>query len=83
MSQIHRRELQWMPHSNDGGGEVPVSDRRRTRQETTSTAPTLTYVSYRLFSASNSSKVRGQSAPNSLDSARSASTRPPVWHFAQ
>jgi hypothetical protein len=37
----------------------------------------------RRFSASSSSSVRGQSAPSSLDRARSASTLPPVWHFAQ
>src|ERR1700689_11928 len=37
----------------------------------------------RRFSASSSSKVRGQSAPSSRDRARSASTLPPVWHLAQ
>jgi hypothetical protein len=38
---------------------------------------------HRRFSASSSSNVRGQSAPSSLDKARSASTLPPVWHLAQ
>lgn len=38
---------------------------------------------YRRRSASNPSSVLGQSLPSSLDKLRSASTAPPVWHWAQ
>jgi predicted nucleic acid-binding protein len=38
---------------------------------------------YRRRSASNPSSVLGQSFPSSLDKLRSASTAPPVWHWAQ
>ena len=40
-------------------------------------------VSHLRFSASSSSRVRGQSAPNSRDRLRSANTLPPVWQRAQ
>jgi tetratricopeptide (TPR) repeat protein len=38
---------------------------------------------YRLLSASSSSRVRGQSSRSKRESARSASSRPPVWHTGQ
>src|SRR3974377_805929 len=38
---------------------------------------------YFFFSASSASSVRGQSAFSSRDKLLSASTLPPVWHFAQ
>lgn len=38
---------------------------------------------HRRFSASSSSRVRGQSAPSRRERLRSASTLPPVWHCAQ
>jgi len=46
-------------------------------------APQLAVLDQCRLSASSSSRVRGQSFPSSLDSARSASTLPPVWHLAQ
>ena len=40
-------------------------------------------IPQRRLSASNSSSVRGQSAPNRRERLRSASTLPPVWQRAQ
>lgn len=40
------------------------------------------HIRTRLISSS-SSKVRGQSSFNNRDKLRSASSFPPVWHFAQ
>jgi hypothetical protein len=48
-----------------------------------SAEPSFQLKSQRRFSASSSSRLRGQSAPSSRDRLRSASTFPSVWHLAQ